>query len=95
MLRRKRRRAGGAFEEFEASGRVPLACQGSAERVVLLGREDDRREEGGPTFACGVRQGANLRRSGRAGAPGPVGAGARPESRRGGKDLGEGGTRTP
>jgi hypothetical protein len=52
LLRRKRRRAGGAFEEFEASGRVLLACRGCAERVVLLGREDDRREEGRPTFAC-------------------------------------------
>ena len=53
MLRRKRRRAGGALEELEASGRVPLACRGCAERVVLLGREDDWREEGRPTFACG------------------------------------------
>ena len=46
MLRRKRRRAGAAFEEFEASGRILLACRGCAERVVLLGREDDWREEG-------------------------------------------------
>ena len=38
---------GGAFDEFEASWDVPLACQGCAEqRVLLLGREDHRREEG-------------------------------------------------
>ncbi len=53
LLGKKRRRAGGAFEKFEASGRVLLACRGRAERVVLLGREDGWREEGRPTFARG------------------------------------------
>ncbi len=55
MLSRKRRRAGSAFEEFEASGRVLLACRGCTERVILLGREDDWREEGArPSRAAGA-----------------------------------------
>jgi hypothetical protein len=98
-LRRKRRRAGGAFAEFEASGHALLACQGSAERVLLLGREDDRCEEGRPTFACGgcARM---LAFADRVGAGRPRGARARRGRRAAreqvwGKDLGEEGTRTP
>lgn len=53
LLRRKRRRARGAFEEFEASRRVLLACRGCAERLVLLGLEIDWRKEGRSTFTCG------------------------------------------
>ncbi len=52
LLWRKRRRAGGAFKEFEASRRILLACRGCAERLVLLGREIDWREEGRSTFTC-------------------------------------------
>ena len=43
---------GGAFKEFEASRRILLACRGCAERLVLLGREIDWREEGRSTFTC-------------------------------------------
>ena len=83
MLGKKRRRAGGAFEEFEASGRVLLACRGCAERVVLLGHEDDWREEGRLTFACGGCE-TVLTLADRVGAPNPArrpGAGMREKLR--------------
>ncbi|MDP8926178.1 MAG: hypothetical protein M3M97_04535 [Actinomycetota bacterium] len=37
----------------ECSGRVVLECKGCQEKLILLGREEDWREEGLTTFACG------------------------------------------
>ena len=89
MLGKKRRRAGGSFEEFDASRRVILACGGCAERVVLLGLEDDWREEGRLTFACSGC-GAVLTFADRVGAvrPGPSGPARYP-----GAGMGGGATR--
>ncbi len=37
--------------EVESSGRIVLGC-GCGERIVLLGREEDWRDEGRLTFQC-------------------------------------------
>ncbi len=59
LLWRKRRRAGGAFKEFEASRRVLLACRGCAERVVrysLVVRTTGARKGARPSRAAGAER---------------------------------------
>ena len=51
-MQRRRRPTADRSREFEASGRLVLACRGCDERVVLLGREDDWYREGRLSFRC-------------------------------------------